>query len=246
MTHCPSACMRALRAALGTAGLALACLLPAQAAESSSELSAAEQIVFNGPHLQNVRPPQSLHYRFQKSGPLEPGFEDEVQLALRPGPKGGCCSASGRFLSGERQLSLPEIEDARSNPVILYFLEHDVREMQRRTKGQSSYFRKRIRLAMVERASVADTVVRWGGAELPAREVSLTPYADDPLRARFERFAGKEYRFVLAPGVPGGVYQIRTRVPGARPADPPALEETMTLAEPGNGRPAASTQGNAR
>lgn len=222
----------ALRRALLAAALSALCAAPAGAQPApAAPVSPAEQLVFNEPHLGNVHPPQTLRYRYLKSGRLEEGFEDEVSLALRARREGGCCSVSSRFLGGERALALPEIDDARANPAILYFLERDVREMQRRTQGASAYFRKRLRLALVERATVRDTVVRVDGAELPAQEVSVRPYEDDPMRRRYERYAGKEYRFVFARGVPGGLYQIRTRVPGAEPADPPLIEETMTLAD---------------
>ena len=40
------------------------------------------------------------------------------------------------------------------NPVLLYFLERDIREMERLTGGKSGYFRKAIRLALARSASV--------------------------------------------------------------------------------------------
>lgn len=225
--------MNARRAVIALpAALALLRAAPAHPQEQSAPMSQAETLLFVEPHLRNIKPPQTLRYRYERSGTLDAALQDDVQVELRKRAGGGCCSAQGRFLSGERALALPEIDDAQSNPVILYFLEHDVREMQRRTGGQQAHFRRRIRLALADSARVSDTSFTHGGRSWPAKEVRVTPYAADPSRNRFERFAMKEYVFVLAPGVPGSVAQIRTRVPGQGAADAaPLLEETVTLAE---------------
>lgn len=197
-------------------------------AADPSEFSQAERLVFVDPQLANVKSATLLNYSYVKSGSMEPGFEDSVQIAVRPG-KDGKATVKGNFLSGERQVQLPEIPDAEANPVILFFLERDIREMERLTKGKSGYFRKRIRLTMVDGAQVRDTTVSFAGRDVPAREVSLSPYESDPMRNRFEKYALKRYTFVLANGVPGGVYQVRTALPGALPSDAPVLEEVMTL-----------------
>ncbi len=201
--------------------------MPARAADPS-QFSRAENLVFADKHLVNLKPPSSLRYSFVRSGSLEAAFEDEVRIDVRRNGK-VCCTVDGDFLSGERRLTLPEIPDAEANPVILYFLERDIREMQRLTKGRPNYFQKRIRMTMVDEAQVRDTTIRFQGREMPAQEVTLSPYAKDPARSRYERFADKRYTFVLAKNVPGGVYQLRTALPGALPSDPPALEEVMTL-----------------
>ncbi len=222
--------MRLLAASAFCAALALPA--GAQQQPPPAAVSPAETLLFVGPHVGNLAPPASLRYRFVRSGSLEPALEDEVQIDFRDRAAGGCCSAQGRFLSGPRALSLPEIDDAQANPVILYFLENDVRDMQRRTGGQQAHFRRRIRLALAESASVRDTTFQHGGRAWPAKEVRVTPYVADPSRNRFERYASKEYVFVLAPGLPGTVAQMRTRIPGPGAADaPPLLEETVTLAE---------------
>lgn len=200
-------------------------------AADPSEFSRAEKLVFVEHQLANVKAPASLRYTYVRSGSLEPGFEDEVRIDVKRKGK-VCCTVQGSFLTGERKMALPEIEEAQANPVILYFLERDIREMERVTKGKSGYFRKRIRMTMVDEAKVRDTKVSYEGREVDAQEVSLTPYETDPLRARFETYAQKRYTFVLASTVPGGVYQVRTAVPGALPSDAPVLEEVMTLAGP--------------
>jgi hypothetical protein len=203
-----------------------------QPAASGASWSAAERLVFDDSQLRAVKPPAALHYAFARRGSLDDTLSDQVSIDLRAGPGGACCVAAGRFLSGARALALPPIEDARSNPVILYFLEYDVREMQRRTGGQLAHFRRRIRVALAESAKVSETIVRHGEREWPAREVRFSPYVDDPNRDRFEQLADKEYVFVFAPQLPGGVYQLRTLVANAKgDRASPLIEESVTLTD---------------
>jgi hypothetical protein len=212
---------------LGLALLDITALGARAQTEAAPEPSVAEKLVFTKPHLANVTPPRTLGYAYVHRGGTEPDLAERMTLRLRRTSGGGCCVVSGTFLSGARQVTLPEIPDASANPALLYYLENEVRELQRLTRGQSGHFRKRIRLALVDRATITDTTVSWGGKEWPAQAVRITPFVDDPFRNRFERLAPKEYTFVLAEGVPGGLYQIRGALPGAPEFD------SLTLDEPG-------------
>jgi hypothetical protein len=215
--------------------LGLTCHAASPAAE---DFSPAERALFMADHLSQLKLPATLRYRYRKSGSLEPGFDDQVVLTVRVQKSGACCAAGTQFLSGERRMSLPEVEgdSARGNPIILHFLERDIREMQRLTKGQANYFRKRIRMAASMPMPLREVTLRVRGKEVAGREISLTPYLDDPLRARFENLANKEYVFTLSDAVPGGVVAMRTRVAGATAQAPPLILEEM-LAEDAELRP---------
>lgn len=211
--------------------LGLAVGLPAAAATSapSSDYSAAERLLFVDEHLAAEHPPAMLRYSFRKSGSLEAPFEDTVSVTLGARADGSCCTAAGEFLSGEHRLALPQIDEARSNPVILYFLEHDVRDMQRLTKGQQAHFRKRIRMSVYQGAEVRPATFRYRGRTVSGEEVSISPYLDDPSRARFERLARKHYVFMMSDAVPGRVYGIRSRIDGADASAPPLIVEEMYI-----------------
>jgi hypothetical protein len=208
----------------------LACsafLLPAPPGAAAEDVSPAEKALFVTNHLATLKPPTTLRYSFRKSGSLEAGFEDKVSISLRAQPDGSCCTAATEFLDGPRRLVLPEVESAQGNPVILFFLERDIREMQRLTKGQSNYFRKRIRMAVYQGATMGDASISYRGRSVPAKQITVAPYVDDPLRARFEALAEKRYVFTLSDQVPGGVVSIRSQVDGT--AAKPVLVEELTL-----------------
>ncbi|MCR5868846.1 hypothetical protein [Aquincola sp. J276] len=207
---------------------------PPAAAGAAGAITAPERALFVRPHLAGMKPGQTLQYGFRHAGTLEAGFDDSVTIHLGPAAEGGCCSARGEFLSGPRSMVLPDLPSATSNPVILYFLERDVREMQRLTRGQQNHFRKRIRLALAERGQMREVTLRWRGQPVAGSEITVSPYLDDPNRMRFERFAGKHYSFVLSEAVPGGVVALRSTVAGEGGAAEPLIEDILTLdgAEP--------------
>jgi hypothetical protein len=221
--------------------LALAALLvpaalsmkPARSQPTGAEsFSAAERAVFNEPVLSAVEPPLELHYLFSRKASdsaLPPAFEDHVRLRLRRGNDGKCCAVNSEFLSGAQELRLPELDDARVNPVTLFFLEREVRELQRQTGGQAAHFRKRIRLALVDAARVQTVRARYGTTEVEATEVSISPFADDPQRLRYASLAAMQYRFIVSPAVPGGVLELRALLPGSDAAATPRAVEVLAL-----------------
>jgi hypothetical protein len=194
---------------------------------AADDISPAERALFLTNHLAKLRPPTALHYSFRKSGSLEEGFEDKVTITLKAQADASCCAAAAEFLSGPRRVRLPELESAQGNPVILYFLERDIGEMQRLTKGKTNYFRKRIRMAVFQAATVRELTMPYKGRNITVREIAIAPYLDDPLRERFEKLANKSYVFTLSDAVPGGVVGIRTQISSGN--DGPLLQEEMTL-----------------
>lgn len=226
----PAAFASALVAAALLAGAARA-----QSGDAPSEPSAAERAVFVEPELTALKPPLALDYRFVRrsaGGDFEPGFEDDVRLALRASPDGACCAVRGEFLSGANALRLPEIDDARVNPVGLFFLERAVRELQRLTGGQSAHFRRRIRLALAEEAQPVAGRADWNGRSVATTVVTVTPFVNDSQRNRFPKYAAMQYVFVLSKEVPGGVLELRARLPDSDASAAPSFEEVLTLAAP--------------
>ena len=201
---------------LSTYGLILGVvLLFPGAARAANDFSAAEQALFIDNQLGKLRPPLTLRYGYHKTGTLEEAFEDKVDVVLTAKSDGQCCAASARFFTGARAMSQPDVEASQGNPAILYFLERDIREMERLTKGKANYFRKRIRMAVYQGASIRNLTLLYRGRPVAVQEISISPYLDDPNRSRYEKLVNKQYQFMLAAAVPGGLYGIRTQISGA-------------------------------
>jgi len=210
-------------------GALLAIGLATSGASAQDRVSEAETLLFQTDHLKNVAPATTLSYAFRKAGSAETGFDDTIELRVRAA--GGAKRISVEFFTGERKIAFPEVTGAEGNPVLLCFLERDIREMERLTGGKSGYFRRAIRLALARSAKVATTRLSFAGREMAASEVTITPYVDDALKDRIGKYASKTYVFTLSAAVPGGVHSVRTFVPSpaGAPDNAPLLEERLSF-----------------
>jgi hypothetical protein len=206
--------------------LALAAALPLDAAAGDPPLSAAQIALFESSHLKSIQDPTVVRYRFEGTAGAE-RFTDGVAVGIEPRPD-GTKDVRVAFLSGDRHMPFNPAIGFNGNPVLMFFLEHDVAEMQKATGGSRTYFRNRIREAFVDKAEVRSISLSFGGKDEPATEITLAPFRHDPMIARFERFREKSYRFVLADAVPGTIYQIATVVPASGSASD-ASGDTMTF-----------------
>ena len=215
---------------------------PAQAAPGAASageaISEAERLVFMHPHLATLRAPRTLTYAYTVEAAGASSAPDRATLAVRPRADGGCCAVHADYLSGELAVHLPDLDDARANPIFLYFLESEVRRLQRTTNGQAAHFRRQIRMALATSARVSDAAVRWNGRDVPGHAVRVAPFLDDPYRPRFEREATTEYVFLLSDDVPGGVAALSAAVPDPSAPDVPLERRRLVLEDPQPAPPA--------
>ena len=231
-----------IAAAVAACQMALAGPPPGDAASAASRtgeaISEAERLLFTHPHLATVHTPRTLSYAYSAQAAASASPPDRATLDLRPRADGSCCSVHGEYLSGEMAVHLPDFDDATANPVVLYFLESEVRRLQRTTTGQAAHFRRQIRMALATDAHVADATVRWNGKDVPGHAVRVAPFVDDPYRARFEREAATEYVFILSDEVPGGVAAMSATLPDPGAANAPLERRRLVLEDPQPAAPA--------
>jgi lipopolysaccharide export system protein LptA len=228
--------MRARRYSFLFIFLGAALVAFAQNLDADQPVSVAETDLFLSNHFGELPDSVVLTYAYAKAGSLEASREDSVRVSVSLGVAGATRQVRVDYLTGAQRFELPPVSAAGGNPVILFFLERDVREMQRLTGGQASYFRKRVRMALADTAEVHPVTFELGGRSVAGEQITIHPYHDDPLRNQFERLAEKAYTFTLSEQVPGRVYRIQIVVnaPGASAEAQPLITETLTLlgAEP--------------
>jgi hypothetical protein len=201
---------RASRIAVAAGALCLASVAGTSLAATTSEIAPAERLIFMTPHLNGVEPQTELDYALNLAGPPAKLNDTVRVLVVSPG------NANGDARITDRGGKVDVLGDGLPcNPVILYFLEHDVAEMEQLTGGQRRYFQRRVRLALAAGPPVTPVATQFGGKSVKAQKIVIQPYLDDPNAARFAQFTGKRYTFVIADAVPGRVMLIRTEVPGA-------------------------------
>lgn len=222
--------MRAI--AVGVAGVIGALLSggPASLRADDRPLSPAQITLFESDHLRDIAAPVVLEYAFHHHGGPAGDFDDTVSAQIRTIRDDGRKDVWVEFLTGEHHVNFPPALGFNGNPLLMYFLEHDVVEMRETTGAPAQYFRKRVRDAFVDRAEMHPVDVTLDGRTQPGTEIVLAPFRDDGNLARFPTVADKTYRFILCDAVPGRLYRISTTVPAAGSA-PGAFEEAMTFRE---------------
>ena len=212
---------RALIALLGTAPLPLA----AEPVLSDVQLSDAQVLLFETPHLAALQPPLRLDYAFLREKAGRPPVEDVIRLVVQAGAEPGRRDVVPEFLTGPRAIHYPPAQGFRGNPLLLFALDRQSRELSAATGGSPSWFRNRIRQALAQAPPPRRIVLPFAGQQVDASEIALQPFAGEP-RAR--HFQQQRYRFVLAEAVPGWIHAIDSELPAG--AEGGAVREAIRFA----------------
>ena len=209
-------------------GLALLAA-PASADEQpdTRPLSTAQIALFETPHLRNVDHPEALQYRFERDG--VGAFTDSIDERIEKIHEDGTKYVGFNFLNGEHHVFFPAVDHFRGNPLLMLFLENDVREMRDQTGIAANYYRNRIRQAFVDRAQVASVTFTLDGKSVSAQRITVQPFADDQRLDRMPEVKGKTYRFVLADQIPGALAELSAEEPANPETGSGVLRERITF-----------------
>jgi len=205
--------------------------------ESMRELSPAEKDILMPGHMDNIDKPVRIRYDFKRTGTYEDGFEDRVIMDVKEIHDDGTVTIDLDFFTGPHEVTFIQKhneENIMINSTIFIYLQGDVYEMTRlanRKPQLNFYFNKRIRYALVDDYEMETVEVPYNSGEVKATKYSITPYAEDPNRVDYDKFADKRYEFVMSDDIPGKLYQIHTVIPdNVNEGAPPLIEETLTFA----------------
>jgi hypothetical protein len=196
--------------------------------------------VFGANLLSGITAPATLRYHYEMRGTtLKEPFGSHVAMDVREVAQDGGKKVWVDMFEGPNRRALGPIDAREQNPLVLVFLQRDVAQMGGLTGGAGGYFQQQIRRAFGKPAEVSALEVDVAGQPVQATRVVIHPFRDDPAIERFPRFRDKAYEFVVAPGVPGGLYRIAASTPDSEGNT--VLEESMTFDT--IDRPAAAGQG---
>ena len=185
-------------------------------------------LLFAREHLQNVDRKATLYYDFSQSGAATDAIDDHVAVEVVDIKKDGKKDVQVEFLSGDDRRDYSPVIGFRSNPLVMYFLQWDVEKMDAASQVSQHFFRDRIRNAFVDQAQSKDVGLTYGGRRVAGKHITLEPFVTSTTAGRYSRFIHKRYEFVLSDAVPGGIYSIKTVIPGSGP-DPDKPDEQTAL-----------------
>ena len=215
---------------LAATAAAITISAPAGADTAQKKLT-AQSLLFDTPYLESLTSPGSLSYKLDHATDYAKRYgknsSDTVQLHLEGDTQKQVVM---NVFSGKHKRVLGPFSQVSGNPVIMMFLERDVWQMKKRIGGTPAFYRNRIRKALREAAEIEQASIDVDGKTLPAHHVTIRPFKDEADVQRFREYREKSYRFTVADGVPGGFYEIRSRIPDAENAGKQLVEDTLTYA----------------
>lgn len=217
------------------AGLLLCAALPASQGLAQDKQPSAQSLLFDANYLLPLKAPSRLvyDYEFRTADPQNygAGFQDQVALRLTPASADrGEKDVTVEMFSGDRQRVVGPLTQVAGNPIIMAFLERDVVQMSRQSGGPAVFYRNVIRLAFREKAVLEPATVSWQGRDVTGTKVTIQPFANEPNALPLQPFGAKTYTFTVSDAVPGGLYELRSTMPGADPgAKEPASDVRLTL-----------------
>lgn len=204
------------------------------AALSSAALAApaAVDLLFEAPHLANLKPDTEVLYRFERKGTdakvVGENFKDEIRLKITATESDGSRDVDLRVFTGERTRDIGAIPALNGNPVLVSFLDRAVLNMVQLAGGNNLYFKNRLRDALLNKAKVETVTVEIDGKPVELSKITVAPFVGDPNAAKMLGYEGSTFEFQVGDGVPGGLYALKSHyespISGA-----PQLDETITL-----------------
>jgi hypothetical protein len=197
--------------------------------EPAPEYTKAQKTIYYSNQVGMLAKSDVVTYSFNRLGSLEPPLVDTASITIVDQDQDGKKNIKVDFLSGDNHIDVPVFEGFKlGNPILMIFLEHDVKVMSELTKGSTLYFRSRIRdgFASPNMAKVEPTTITIDQQKVDATMVTVKPYVGLKEIERFKQFEQKSYQFVISPNVPGGVYSIKTTTPSTD-GNPPIWEEVL-------------------
>lgn len=222
--------------AIGMLGVLLPVCVPAAGAagdDPQADYSDAQTALFRTPHLDNVTQPTSLEYEYRRQAGPDDSFVDTVTMTVTGIAFDGGKTVTFEYLTGSNHRPFGGVTDFRGNPLVMVFLEDDLRRMSADLGGGGVYMRNRIRHAFYERGQMQPVTFELDGRTQEGMAVTIAPFVGDKNRERLGDYERKVYEFVVSPAVPGGIFRMRSTVPSPSPPGLPLVEDSLTYRRSG-------------
>ena len=195
--------------------------------ELIKEMSTANVSLFVDEHLETIKEPSRIYYKFEKKSTREDNFVGNVVLNIVKVNNDATKHITFRYLKGRNKVRFPPQIGAKGNPVFMLFFERDTRDMQRLTGGNALFFRNRIRHTIAA-TDIYDTKINYNGKSLLGKEMIFQPFLETKLKNRVSRYKTKEFKVTLSKEIPGYIYKMETYIKDLENPDD-MVKETLTF-----------------
>jgi len=176
----------------------------------------ATDLVFSNGVLGNIPQNKTVLYKHLRLGPEGSEFhsiaDGQVSLAIVPSQIGGNEVILEMLDSGQLRNRTQFPADA-GNPIVMAFLESNLRSMAQITGGSPFYLRNRIKESLRSGGQIEPVKIAIDGVPIDAMKITFMPFINDKNAARMGDFAKLELVFVVSDSVPGGFILFSANTP---------------------------------
>lgn len=207
---------------------ALAVLLPGAA--NAEDTPRPTDILFNRPHIASVAAGTVLDYKFVRKPSdekaLGAGFTDDITVKIESDGAPGKKNVLVQMYTGDRARDPQRITDMDGNPMLVVYLDGAVSHFRQLAGGDSAYLKNMFSKYLADGATIAPAKILYKGQEVDGYQVTATPYANDPARAKMNGFENATFKIALSDKIPGYFAQMVSDYTSTDKSAPSLLETT--------------------
>lgn len=220
-----------LRHCLRMAGL-LAFATICTSAANAAETPKVADVLFERPHIASVPAGTELVYKFVRKPSNEKllgaGFSDDITVKVESDGNPGKKNVMVQIYSGERARDPEQITNMDGNPMLVIYLDGAVAHFRQLAGGDAAYLKGTFSRYLGTSAKIDPVTITYNGQQVDGYQVTATPYADDPSRAKMNGFEGATFTIALSEKIPGYFAKMTSKYTNDD-KNGPSLEETTTL-----------------
>jgi hypothetical protein len=198
----------------------------------ASDLPSPPDILFEKPHIATVAAGTELVYKFVRKpsdeAMLGKGFSDDITVKVESDAGPGKKNVLLQIYTGERARDPHRITDMDGNPMLVVYLDNAVAHFGDLAGGDRAYLKNMFKRTLGNGSKIEPVTITYKGAPVAGYKVSITPYANDPARAKMRGYEGATFTIAVSEKIPGYFAQMVSMYSNSG-KDAPTLEETTTL-----------------
>jgi len=215
-------------------GLVPALVLAFAAAPVLADQYEAADLIFENSHLDLVSKGTNVAYKFEHQVSdeklLGKAFTDDIKIAVTDVNAEGQRVLDVTVFTGDRQRPVQNYDGLTINPVFIWFLDKCVENYRTVAGGKQPYLKGRMKEAFVDKPTLEDVKIEFGGKTIDAKKVTIAPFAKDPNRQKMQGYENSKFSFVMSKDIPGYFYELTADMVSTQPGSG-KLNNRLTLVE---------------
>ena len=211
-------------------GAALAAILASAAAAATDASKKAIDMLFETKHIAAIAPGTELVYKFERKPSdekvLGAGFSDDIKVKVESDASPGKKNVLIQIYSGDRARDPQRITEMDGNPMLVVYLDNATAHFREVAGGDPSYLKGMFKKSLGDESLLDPVKIDFKGQQIDGYRITITPYANDPSRAKMRGYEGATFTIAVSDKIPGYFAQMVSMFRNSSKDGPTLLERT--------------------